>query len=51
MRMSEHEYVAKRGGGVAKKARLKLEAETGKRVVSRQNAKQLSPPAKGKKDD
>ena len=34
----EHEDVAKRGGGVAKEARLKLEAETGKPVVSKQNA-------------
>jgi len=39
--MSEHENVAKRGGGVAKEARLKLEAETGKPVVSQQNAKGL----------
>lgn len=37
----EHEDVAKRGGGVAKEARLKLEAETGKPVVSKQNAKGL----------
>lgn len=36
--MSEHEDVAKRGGSVAKEARQKLEAETGKKVVSRQNA-------------
>lgn len=39
--MDEHENVAKRGGGVAKEARLKLETETGKKVVSQQNAKQL----------
>lgn len=39
--MDEHESVAKRGGGVAKEARLKLEVETGKKVVSQQNAKQL----------
>lgn len=39
--LSEHEDVAKRGGGVAKEARLKLEAETGKKVVTSQNAKQL----------
>ncbi len=39
--LSEHEDVAKRGGGVAKEARLKLEAETGKQVVTSQNAKQL----------
>lgn len=39
--MSEHEDVAKRGGGVAKEARLKLELETGKPVVSQQNAKGL----------
>lgn len=49
--LNEHEDVAKRGGGVAKEARLKLEAETGKPVVNRQGAKQLLPSAKGKKDD
>jgi BRO family, N-terminal domain len=38
---AEHEDVAKRGGGVAKEAKLKLEAETGKKVVSQQTAKQL----------
>ena len=38
---TEHEDVAKRGGGVAKEARLKLEAETGKPVVTHKNAKQL----------
>lgn len=42
--LSEHEEVAKRGGSVAKEARLKLEAETGKKVVSRQNAKGLQLP-------
>ena len=36
-----HEDVAKRGGGVARQARLKLEAETGKKLVSPQNAKEL----------
>lgn len=39
--LAEHEDVAKRGGGVAKEARIKLEAETGKKVVSNQSAKQL----------
>jgi hypothetical protein len=39
--LDEHEDVAKRGGGVARQARLKLEAETGKKLVSPQNAKQL----------
>lgn len=33
--MNEHEDVAKRGGSVAKEAKLKLEAETGKKVRSR----------------
>jgi len=37
----EYKDVAKRGGGVAKEAKLKLEAETGKKVVTSQNAKQL----------
>jgi hypothetical protein len=39
--LDEHESVAKRGGGVARQARLKLEAETSKKLVSPQNAKQL----------
>jgi len=38
--LDDHEAVAKRGGGVARQARLKLEAETGKKLVSPQNAKQ-----------
>ncbi|MPM73564.1 hypothetical protein SDC9_120546 [bioreactor metagenome] len=37
----EHEEVAKRGGNIAKEARLKLEAETGKKVVSPLNAKSI----------
>jgi prophage antirepressor-like protein len=37
--MSEHADVARRGGNIAKDARLKLEAETGKKVVSPLNAK------------
>jgi prophage antirepressor-like protein len=38
---TDHEDVARRGGGVANEARLKLEAETGKKVISRQSARQL----------
>ena len=37
----EHEDVARRGGNIAKEARLKLEAETGRKVVSPLNAKSL----------
>jgi prophage antirepressor-like protein len=37
--MTEHEAIAKRGGNIARDARLKLEAETGKKVVSSLNAK------------
>lgn len=37
----EHEDVARRGGNIAKEARLKLEAETGKKVVSPLNAKSI----------
>jgi len=48
---TEHEDVAKRGGGVAKEAKLKLEAETGKKVVSQQNAKQMQLSSKDLKDD
>jgi prophage antirepressor-like protein len=37
----EHEDVARRGGKIAKEARLRLEAETGKKVVSPLNAKKI----------
>lgn len=37
----EHKDVARRGGNVAKTARLKLEEETGKKVVSPLNAKNI----------
>lgn len=37
----EHEDVARRGGNIAKEARLKLEAETGKKVISPLNAKSI----------
>ena len=36
--MTEHENIAQRGGNIAREARLKLEAETGKKVVSPLNA-------------
>jgi hypothetical protein len=39
----ENKIVAKKGGNVAKAARLQLEKTTGKNVVTRQNAKQLTP--------
>ncbi len=39
--MQDHANIAMRGGNVAKEARLKLEAETGKEVVSKLNAKNL----------
>jgi len=38
---TEHENVAQRGGNIAREARLKLEAETGKKVVSPLNAKNV----------
>ena len=37
----ENKHVAKKGGEVAKAARLQLENTTGKKVVTKQNAKQL----------
>lgn len=46
----EHEDVARRGGNIAKEARLKLEAETGKKVVSPLNAKSLRVIENGKKE-
>ena len=39
--LDDHEDVAKRGGGVARQARQRLEAETGKELISPQNARQL----------
>jgi prophage antirepressor-like protein len=39
--MPEHEDIARRGGSIARDARLKLEAETGKKVVSPLNAKNV----------
>lgn len=37
----DHKDIAQRGGGVAREARLKLEAETGQKVVSSLNAKRI----------
>jgi prophage antirepressor-like protein len=39
--MTDHEDIANRGGNIAREARLKLEAETGKKVVSPLNAKNM----------
>ena len=39
--MKEHKNIARRGGKIAQEARLKLEAETGKKIVSPQNAKKV----------
>jgi len=39
--IAEHEDIARRGGNIARDARLKLEAETGKKVVSPLNAKNV----------
>ncbi len=35
--LPENELAGKKGGGIAKKARLELEKKTGKRVVSKEN--------------
>lgn len=45
----EHEDVARRGGNIAKEARMKLEAETGKKVVSPLNTKSILSIEKSKK--
>jgi prophage antirepressor-like protein len=39
--MRDHEDIARRGGNIARDARLQLEAETGKKVVSPLNAKNV----------
>jgi hypothetical protein len=44
--MEENETAGKKGGGIAKKARLELEEKTGKRIVTGQN---FLPPKSGKK--
>jgi hypothetical protein len=44
---NQNKNVAKKGGDVAKAARLQLEKTTGKRVVTKQNTRQLAP----KKDE
>jgi len=41
---TENKEVARKGGNVAKAARLKLESTTGKKVVTKLNAKQLDKP-------
>jgi len=35
--MKENKEAGKKGGGIAKKARLELEQKTGKRVISKEN--------------
>jgi prophage antirepressor-like protein len=39
--IDEHKDIAKRGGNIAREARLKLELETGKKVVTSLNAKKV----------
>jgi DNA-damage-inducible protein D len=43
--LPENEIAGKKGGGIAKKARLELEEKTGKRIVSGEN---YLPPKSGK---
>lgn len=45
----DHEQIAKRGGNIAKEARVKLETETGKKVISSSNAKKTLLSKKNKK--
>lgn len=40
--LEQHKKVARAGGNVAKKARNELESKTGKKVISKQNAKHLN---------
>ena len=39
--MEEHKNIAQRGGNIARETRLKLEAETGKKIVSPLNVKNV----------
>ncbi len=43
--MNENQVAAKKGGSIAKKARLELEGKTGRKIVTGEN---LLPPAKRK---
>ena len=43
MTFNENKIVARKGGNVAKAARRQLENTTGKKVVTKINANQLSP--------
>ena len=47
--MDEHADVARRGGSVALDARIRLEEETGKSVISPLNAKSIKNIEKGKR--
>ena len=42
--LEENKQVAKKGGKVAKAARVQLEKTTGKRIITNQNAKSINPP-------
>ena len=44
----ENKQVAKKGGKVAKAARVQLEKTTGKKVITKQNAKAINPPGNKK---
>lgn len=44
----ENKEVAKKGGKVANAARVQLEKTTGKKVITKQNAKSINPPEKKK---
>ena len=44
--MAENEQAAKKGGGIARHARMELESKTGKKVVSGEN---FLPPVKSKR--
>ena len=49
--MREHKTVARRGGSVAKAARVQYEKQTGKKAVTAQNAKNLQLPAETPDDE
>jgi len=47
--MSENEVASKKGGGIAKKAKLELEQKTGKKVITGGNYLPPKEQIKGKK--
>lgn len=47
--LSENKIASKKGGGIAKKAKLELEQKTGKKIITKENYLPPKKQIKGKK--